>query len=303
MAALQDQLAKANQQLAQRDQKLQEVARRIASSDRAHALTPIDGAEVKVYELKYAPAESVASAVTELMGEQTARIATDNRTNAVVVYGKPQSLPMIEALVARLDQRSTPDKKPVNEAEVDTTPLMLRVFWLADGLKGEGGDPSSVLPTNVCAAVEKLGLEEPAIVTQNVTTLSVGSDNPAEFATEIPALLLGKQVTLDLGGKLTLAASDRAALAMTAQVSGGGMNSQLKGSLSMRLGHYMVLGTSNLVVPDANNTAISPKGSGPQPLAVPAGAAPPVSRYNSSRFAFVVQVVPAESYSADDAKK
>ena len=141
-------------------------------------------------------------------------------------------------------------------------------------------------------------------------------------------------------GVLQLVSDDRVRLVMGVHVGGEGVNCDLKGSLSTPLGHFMVLGTANSVIGDDGATiqtipgaggpgmrpgvGVGPEGrfgpgrmgpgiagmarpSGPEGPGAPGGAVPveqPARKPNfaTSRFAFVVQVVEAQSYPVEKKK-
>ena len=75
----------------------------------------------------------------------------------------------------------------------------------------------------------------------------MSNNDAAEFSAFIPALLLNQFIGLGYGGKLTLGEANNVALAMHINTRHG-TNCELEGSLTMPLGHYMVLGTSDTLL-------------------------------------------------------
>jgi hypothetical protein len=336
---IQGELAQAKQELAKREHQLVEYAQQMAKLERDRSLPPLPNAEVKVIALAKAPADETARTIESLFGPQTIRVATDDRTNSLIVLGDAASLNSVEALLARIDQQSnnkanTPGGTATSGTKA-TQSLLLRIFWLADGLpEGEGQDPAPYVPQPVLKAVQRLGLNGPLLVSQTVNSLAVGNDGPVEYSTVVPAIVFKQPTNLSCAGHMRPVIDDRAGLDVQISVMGQGINCQLSGSLATPLGHYMVLGTANSVTADpATVAAAGPMmggpgmgmGMGPGGMpgmaagrgagfagrggAIPAafggpegGAADPAAapaaepKYNSSRFAFVVQVIEAESF-------
>jgi hypothetical protein len=188
---------------------------------------------------------------------------------------------------------------------------MLRLFWLADGISNEeGSDPADVLPSSVLRASKKLGLNNPRLIAQTVNALSVGNRQNVKFSTNVPAILANQPVGLDCTGVIQLDGHDRTTVEMDVQVAG----CRLEGSLSTPLGHYMVLGTANSMITAQRQAqpAIDPatglpggvpgaEFGGPAPEMGVEGAMPgDPSHLKTSRFAFVVQVIEAESFAPEE---
>jgi hypothetical protein len=286
---LQRKLEAMGQALQAREQALVEAKMQLAKFERDR-LPQIESGDLKVYTLQALPAQDAALSIESLFGAKSIRVAVDNRTNSLIVYGDREALPTIDALLQRLDQQESAEKRS-ELAATASQPLVLRVFWLADGM---GHDEAiEVLPENVVKAAMKLGIGTPMLVTQSMTTLNVGEKDGVEFATSVPAVLFERHLDLAVGGKLTLVEPDRAAVAMHANVYSKGINSELRGSIAMPLGHYMILGTSNTVIPQVSER----DGRGQEDGAAGAGMGESgETTFHSTRFAFVVQVIPAESF-------
>jgi hypothetical protein len=371
--ATQATLLQTRAQLAERERQLAEYSQQLAKFERASALPPLQNAQVKVFSLVNQSAAEAAKTLESLFGLQTLRIATDERANALIVMGTAETLPAVEALLMRLDQKADASGNPEGTAAASPAAprsLLLRIFWLADGLpEGEGQEPTDYLPRSVIKATERLGLNKPRLVTQTVNSLAVGAESAVEFSTSVPAIVFELPAGLNCSGQMRPLAQDRASLQVQIQVSGTSINCQLSGSLATPLGHYMVLGTANSVIDRSAAIAqASPMGmgmapgmmggyggemgmygrggeggylgrpggeygrlgaagrpaavleSGPVPAegaavdpatgapvegeSPPAGvegeaAQPAVPKYNTSRFAFVVQVIEGESFPAE----
>jgi hypothetical protein len=152
-----------------------------------------------------------------------------------------------------------------------------------------------------------------------VNSLSVeGGGSPVEFSTNVPAILFEQPVTLTCAGTMGATTDNRANVDMQLTVGGFfGVNCDLKGSLVTPLGHFMVLGTANSLIPEHQ---ASDPAAAPEAMGMPMGrggemgrggggfggrggegggmmmSGMPAANYNASRFAFVVQVIEAESF-------
>jgi hypothetical protein len=323
-------------QLAERD--VQYKIKRYLEQQSQPPLPPIENGQVKVYTFKYAAPRDAAETIESLLGKQAMRIAVDDRTNSLIVYGKAESMPALDTLVTRLDEQSRPESASDKASSTAAAPrsYMLRVFWLADGVSEVVGQkPSDYLPKSVLQACHQLGLESPRLITQSVNSLAIGHDEGGEFETNVPALLDHQTANLISEGHVRLMADDRARLDMRVLVSGQTLNCEVRGSAAIPLGHYIVLGTANSVLADIHNSGpmgpggpgageavapgvagaagMAPGAEGPGgrfagPFGRPGGAAsggafvpmnPTDVPMSTSRFAFVVQVVDGQSYPAE----
>jgi hypothetical protein len=228
-------------------------------------LPPLENAQVKVYSLSFVPVQEAASKIESLFGTQTLRVAADERTNSLIVYGKPDSLAALDTLLSRVDEQANPTKKQDGTGQgggVAARSLLLRLFWLADGLPQERPEQNAAeyLPKSVLQATKQLGLLSPHLVAQTVTSLAIGREDYVDFSTNVPALLNHQPTNLASEGRLKLAADDRVRIEMGVHVLGPSVNCDLRGSLATPLGHYMVIGTANSIL-----------AQGGAPVAMPAG--------------------------------
>jgi hypothetical protein len=317
MDAMRHELEATKQQLAERQMQLMETAKQMAKEERDRALPPLEDAELRIFHLKYITAARAAEAIETLFGADALRVAVDDRTNSLILLTKPESLKVMDALLMNLDREEAKDsdKKPPQPPDASPRPprsLLLRLFWLADGLPQQGKDPAEVLPESVLRAIEKLGLVNPIFVTETVNALAVGDEEAVQFSINVPALLDKRSVGIASRGELSLFNESRVVVRMEVEVFGRTMeSSELRGSLKMPLGHYMVLGTANSVISESTNPATAeeadkktdaetqPEGefaAGPARLM---GAKPNIPKLSTPRFAFVIQVVEAESFSPE----
>jgi Bacterial type II/III secretion system short domain len=274
LAGLQQELQQMKQQLAEREKQFATMAKQMAEQHRQQPLPPLENGQLKVFSLVAVPARAAGQTIESLFGSQVLRIAIDERSNSLIVYGKSDSLAAVEALLSRLDEQAavTPGgEKSKQSAAAAPRSVLLRVFWLADGQpEGAGQNPADFLPKSVLLATNKLGLEAPRLVTQTVNSLAVGRED-ASFSTNVPAVLLDQPARLDCDGRLKLVSGDRVQLEMRVQVGGPAINCELRGSLATPLGHYMVLGTANSVMAEGGVAAGAMAGGPGMGPGVPGG--------------------------------
>jgi hypothetical protein len=249
-----EQLQQMREQLVEREKQMA----MLLAEQRKQALAPLENGQLKVYSLGAVPARAAAQTIESLFGAQVLRIAVDERSNSLIVYGKSDSLPAVDALLSRLDEAAPAAGREKSKQGTASAPksVLLRVFWLADGQpQGIGQNPADFLPKSVLQATNKLGLEAPRLVSQTVNSLAVGREEAVNFATNVPAVLLNQPAGLDCDGRLKLVSDDRVQLEMHVIVNGPAANCELRGSLATPLGHYMVLGTANSLLPEGGATA------------------------------------------------
>ncbi len=228
------------------------LAKQLEEQQRHRPLPPIENGQVKVYSLVYLAPREAAQTIESLFGTQAIRIAVDERSNALIMYGKPDSFAAVDALIDRLDKQAAPanaaEKTSPNAATVPRS-LLVRIFWLADRLpESEGGQyAGDYLPQSVLDATQKLGLDMPTLVTQTVNSLAVGSDDVTSFSANAPALLYGQPSMLGCGSRLKLVGGDSVRMELNVHVSGSA-NCDLNGSLVTPLNHFIVLGTANSLI-------------------------------------------------------
>jgi hypothetical protein len=298
----------------------------LAKQEQEHEEQPIDNAQLRIFRLKYLSAQDASFTVREIVSGPL-RVSVDHRANALVVAGDEKSLQVIESLLQALDSSDVQAESAAAQGEPARS-LLVRVFWLADGLaEGEGSEVGDYLPPAVIDAVDKLGVVNPRIVTQTANTISRDGnpDRSVEFNTTAPALVLKIPATLNVSGRVQPIRDNRAELDVSIEATGSTVGTGLKGSIVVPLGNYMVLGTANSVIPDlaAATGPVDLNGDGVIDI-IPAGGMPggpgggrdggfgggrggggfggPMGlapgSYKTSRFVFVVQVVDAESYAA-----
>lgn len=347
-AQLRRDLEDARTDLAKTKELISEIIKQNKQLAESRELPPLKDAEVRVFQLKNAKADAAAQKIELLFGTQPLRIAVDEASNGLIVFGKAEAIPQVEQLIIKLDELAVAGRDGFATVMVDrnvvTAPaarrtLLLRVFWLASGVQ-DLDSADGYLPAPVINSLAKLGLSDPRLVTQTVNSLSVEEGgSPMEFSTNVPAILFEQPVTLTCAGTMGATTDNRANVDMHLTVGGIGVNCELKGSLATPLGHFMVLGTANSVIPDFSPQVLARKraleearalaqerameearaqeaeegamgrggemamrgggGYGGRGGEMGRGMAMgelPAAKYNASRFAFVVQVIEAESF-------
>jgi hypothetical protein len=324
-------LAKLQAELAKSQNQVAELNSQLAKLEQEREEQPIDNAEFKIFSLKNLNAQDASFTIQEILSGSPFRISVDHRGNSLVVAGDEKTLQIVEALLLKLDDNAGAAEPAASRESARS--LLVRIFWLADGLpEGEGEEPRNVLPGPVRNALEKLGLVGPRIVGQTVNAISRNDNggDSAKFRTSIPALLFNQPAALNCSGDLSSLRDDRAELYVAIQASGPSISTDLSGSVVAPLGHYMVLGTSNSLISEAvGNPQLDPvtgmggglggggmdfgggrggfdggrggyggRGEGGLGMAAQEMAGQPTT-FKTSRFAFVVQVVEAESFAPE----
>ena len=330
IGSLRTELDAAKADLAKTKELIGEILKENNQLAETRELPPLKDAEVRVFQLKNTKAAAAADKVDLLFGRQPLRIAVDEASNGLIVFGKAEAIPQVEQLIVKLDELAVAGRDGFNAVTVDRNlskepaatrrTLLLRVFWLANGVEGlDSAD--GYLPAPVIDSLAKLGLADPRLVTQTVNSLSVEEGgSPVEFSTNVPAILFEQPVTVTCAGTMGATTDNRASVDMQLTVGGIGVNCDLKGSLATPLGHFMVLGTANSVIPEHQAMMVPTEGEMGMPMGhggggyggrggemggrgmegeggfgMAMGGMPP-AKYNASRFAFVVQVIEAESF-------
>ncbi len=320
---LQEQLESLEAELAARSVQVQELNAQLAASEQAREAAPIDDdAVIRVYRLKFLQAAKAAETLSSIFASSSMRVAVDERANSLVVAASEHSLNTVNAVIENLDVETGEGDFDLDAVEGpdggSAKSLMVRVYWLADGLADdEGMAPIGPLPQSVVDAVGKLGLENPRLVGQTVNSLSADGEPYYEvtFQSHVSALIFNRPAQLHCFGKISPFGDGRIDLGMKLDASGDFINTEMSGSLTVPLGHYMVLGTANSVVDVSSDeerqarlkilraqqraAELEERGRrGDGGVAPPAEVPDP--KYAMSHFAFVVQVVRGESFQGDE---
>ncbi len=130
-----------------------------------------DNAQIKIFYLHNSKSDDIANALGVLTDTEEVRISVDAGPNRLIVSGTPETLQIVEAIVAKLDE-ATPTQS--NSRFGPSTTFVVRLVWLASGPDaGDGADPAADL-NGVLGVLEKEGIEDVRQVAQ--TTVNTGTD-------------------------------------------------------------------------------------------------------------------------------
>ncbi len=244
-------------------------------------LADMQNSQVSVFRLKYLPANSAAVTISALLGEKGFRMATEEKSNQLIVSAPAEISKAIDELLQKID--TAPAQKNENRvaSQQQSAPKSLQVhtFWLADEMPTSSRPDH--LPESVIEALNKIGVRYPGIVAQSTTSLIAKSRNDVSMSESfMHATFKDHEFLFTNGVELSLNKEKHIELHVQTQILKGSEKKnacELRGSLTAPLGHYMVLGTTNYVAgnPEKDNML------------------------DTSRFAFVIQVVEADSFAPD----
>lgn len=149
--------------------------------------------ELRVYHLRHTQADTAGQLVIEVFDGQPLRVATDARTNALIVSGPQELHKEVEALLQNLDQAAA---KP-DLAQDELPPMQVRVFWLATG-SNDGKLPAVLEP--VAKEMTELGIEDLTLAGQ--MSINVGTVSRSQFTISGAPEFSGQQYFLELEGSL-----------------------------------------------------------------------------------------------------
>jgi hypothetical protein len=207
-----------------------------------------ENAAIGAFTLKYVRPEDIGQALHNITGGGGPRIAVDERTNTLLIAGNPKQMDVAQQLVKTLDQ---PGKMQQNE---DPESVQVRIVWLSEGLTDRNMEPpkSSIVSPQVVDALHDLGMEQPQVVCQQLTSLTLSRpDRRAQFHFRVPTDIENSTWDFQGDGMIVPTANDRYALefnlALTHPDPKEPQTSQVSGSILTPLGHYTVMGTTTFV--------------------------------------------------------
>jgi hypothetical protein len=250
----------------QMDIKRQEVKQKLDSAQAEMAAISIaqgqgmgsplpDNAAIGAFTLKYVRPEEIGQALHNITGGGGPRIAVDERTNTLLIAGNPKQMDVAQQLIKTLDQpgKSQQGKTP----EV----LQLRIVWLSEGMTDRDMSPPSptIISPPVTDALRELGMEQPQVVCQQLTSLTLIPGGPnGKYRFRVPTQIEDSTWEFQGEGTITPTADDRYAmdfnLSLTEPSSKTSQSSQLSGSILTPLAHYTVMGTTTFVAPAKDAT-------------------------------------------------
>ena len=244
-----------------------EISRRVGDGE-DHAQAPaIENGVLHAFHLNYIEPKLLAETLETFLGTSQLRLVPDEENDMLLTYSSENMLQKVHHLVETLEAANQPSESSAYNPDEETRSLQIRIFWLADGV-GESS-AENYLPAAVIDAVRRLGLESPRLVAQSATSVAGEREEASQFQFHFPARVGDQSLVFESEGEVMIGPQPQ--LELHVVVASPRNPVELAGKLSAPLGHYMVLGTTNYAV----------------------GA-------DSTRFAFVVQVVASESYAPEE---
>jgi len=244
-----------------------EISRRVGDGEDREQAPTIENGVLHAFHLNYIEPELLAETLETFLGTSQLRFVPDEENGMLFTYSSEDMLQKIDHLVETLEAANEPSESTDYNPDEETLSLQIRIFWLADGV-GESS-AENYLPVAVIDAVRQLGLESPQLVAQSATSVAGEREEASHFQFRFPASVGDQSLTFESEGEVMIGPQPQ--LELHVVVASRRTPIELAGKLSAPLGHYMVLGTTNYVV-----------GS------------------DSTRFAFVVQVLEAKSYAPEE---
>lgn len=296
---LQQELQKAHTELQKARVEMQMIKQSMATSG------PKKKLPISVFQLKYAKAIEAAYAIENVLGNAV-RVSVDERTNSLLVKSDEAQRDEIKEVLANLDQPTEKEKSQTEGVKGQDLPpaMMVRIFWLCDGQpSSDAPSADSILPKSVCDGLTKIGIGNPFLASQGTTTVALEDHDDRRMGRfqieQIPSLLFGEHIGLSMEGSAIADGSEQ--LMLSVQFSGTkkeGNNYRnvnvFHGSVVMPLDHYVILGASSYATSAQQAFVGSRRGGfGGGEF----GAAEAQKKPTVSQFAYVLQVVPAETFS------
>jgi hypothetical protein len=195
--------------------------------------------ELRVYHLKYTQADTAGQLVIEVFDGQPLRVATDTRTNALIVSGPQELHKEVEALLQNLDQAAA---KP-DLAQDELPPMQVRLFWLATDLN-DGSIPQALEP--VVQEMTELGIHELRLAGQ--MSINVGTVSKSQFTVSGAPQLSGQEYLLELKGSLWRKESGEIMMQSTIDCRKGWAEktpiANIQTTIETPLNQFIVLGTT-----------------------------------------------------------
>lgn len=211
----------------------------------ANAEVEEDAPQLQVFHLKYLKAETAAKVIQTLLSREKVRVATDPRTNAVIVEGSATHSRAVEALLKEMD-RNEPDFDIAVSTEPKVENLTLRLVWLLEGA------PETGLPAPLSDAFEELQrLGVPGLGVAGQLLIKTTSENQFSLSSELEVDSLGAPCLLTLEGYVE--SPQRLRLSIDVRQKGDGPEQQPAPSL-MRIETSLAIQPGKAIVLGANPT-------------------------------------------------
>jgi hypothetical protein len=219
---------------------------------------PQSGGDVQRAVVNVAAADEAAFAIDRAFPKNEVQVTAVPGANILIVTGRR---PLVEEVVQFMRQL-----EQVQRETEDFPTLQVRLIWLADNLPdGVGSNPApNQLDPRVIESLGRIGFSRPKIVFQHVASVTLERDRGrVEF--QSPVILGGNDVSFQGDLRLGRSSGDRYSVSLNAAVStkvalGGvfdasrepapfqDLSGSVTGSITMPLRHYVVVGTSNIIL-------------------------------------------------------
>ncbi len=272
-SALEQDIAKLEEKVRNLEQKVN-ITSKFMLDLKKSPLADTQNSEVSVFRLKYIRVSSAANTISALLGKEGFRLAIEETANQLIVSAPAEISEAIGELLHKIDVTPTQKNKNRVTSQKQSAPKSLQVhtFWLAAGLLDNS--TTEHLPESVIEALNKIGITNPGIVTQSTTSLI--AKDVSTFKSFMHATFKNQEFLFTNNAELSLNEGQQIELHVHTQILKRSENKnacELRGSMTAPLGHYMVLGTTNYVTEDSQENTL-----------------------DTSRFAFVIQIVEADSF-------
>jgi hypothetical protein len=213
----------------------------------------------RVFRVSRARAEDVTGILLKVLGNKVHQVAADQLSNSVIVSAREENFEEIAQLIQTLDEIGS---RSANDRSAAT--LQIRMLWLVDGVEVQDNLMDARLLTNapIRQAIESLGLANPRVICHHVTSVAKKSSEAASFEFNAPAIIGPNHLYFQGKGTLTQNTPDQfqIALATVATVkfrNEGQSEWRINGSVAMPSKHYVIMGSTNLVLENVDGNRIS----------------------------------------------
>jgi hypothetical protein len=240
---------------------------------------PSQQTETHVFDLEHIHGHVMVETILGILGRDELRLSQVS-AHRLVVNAEQETLDAVAMLIKKLDHPEVVSET-LDRSGLPQT-LMARIFWLSDGpTYPDARSAEESLPSSVISALTRIGIEDAFFVLQSNTSIALGDDRAQFEVEDVPATVFGERWLFGARGEVHAAGDDRIRLQMEAATirvdrDRKSHENHIRGSMITPLGHYMVLGTANFASLEGENPS-----------------------HANERFAFVVQMVEAESFAPD----
>jgi hypothetical protein len=205
-----------------------------------------DPAEIRVVRLQHLAADTVAEIISRLIDRKGFRVATEARTNSLIISGTKDELATVTDVLAKLDVEESGERMIV----VPVPALRVRVFWLASDLGSVGEMPKDLSP--VLKELESLGIGKLELAGQMMVNVSQPNSSFSVHATpelkQSYQLKFQGRIRSQEGKPLSMQASIDCSLQEPTGKPDGSVATKslanLETVIDAPLGQYIVLGTT-----------------------------------------------------------